>query len=143
MTAVLDKSKWSIASKLAQAMSPTDTIMRISTSDLARFKPESNTHYYLTIRSCSRFEVVRVTAARSDGLCVDRGIDNTTATDWPVGSCISFEWNPSQLCEFVAGCGHAGTTGITGTVCTDCSTCLTLVDGVIVGQEGGKPCSDR
>lgn len=142
MTAVLDVEKWGVSGKITQALTPDSTTMRVSSADIVRVRPKEGTHYYLTLRSCGRYEVVKVTCVTSDSLCITRGIDKTTPEHWPVGTCFQFEWNPSQLCEYVANCGHPTSTGLTGVVCTDCSSCLTLENGVVIKVDGGKPCSN-
>ena len=58
-----------------------------------------NKHYtYLTVIGDCVHEVIRVCSV-SGSLYVDRAIDETCMGDWPCGTEVSFEWNPSAIAD--------------------------------------------
>jgi hypothetical protein len=91
-------------SNLGATLLPSDVVVRLTMGQGARFPVPIGTHFYLTVREGNAVERLRVTSRAGDLLAVARGQDGTTPMTFSRGACVSVEWNPAQLCEFVAGC---------------------------------------
>lgn len=102
----------------------------VRSADAPRFAVPAGDYYWLTIRQDVRREVVRVTATHGTRLTVVRGEDGTQAQRFTAGACVSVEWNPAQMREFLASVatGCEPQPGVAGTHCLGCTTCIT-VDG--------------
>ncbi len=140
----LSTTQWGRTSVLSSAATADDTTLSIAPADAAGLAVAPGTHYYLTLRSGSRREVVRVVGSVATELLVERGQDGTTPQSWPILTCVVVEWNPLQLREFIESIG-AGTepTGVApGTYCVDCTTCLTInAAGQITAVDGAGGCA--
>ena len=131
--------------KLAAAMTTSQLTLRVPAGMGAAFDPGAGNHYYLTIRSGDSVERVKVISRTGDTLTLEgRGADDTTARQWPQNACLSIEWNPAQLCEFVQNCmsGAPAPTGVEPqTVCMGSCTCFDVAsDGRITRISGGQSC---
>ena len=125
----LDTTHFGQNSTLAADILPSDTVINLPYGDGAKYQPlAAGKYFYLTIRSGTRREVVKVTSIVGDTLYVTRGQDGTTPQAFPVDACVNFEWNPKQLCEFTQRCTGQIPTPIIdpGTYCFDCNTCITI-----------------
>lgn len=142
---VLNPNPIGTTAQLAAPMTNSQLTLRVPSGVGALLDPGAGNHYYLTIRSSSAVERVKV-IARSGGLLTleGRGADNTTPQAWPQGACLSVEWNPAQLCEFVQNCmeGGAAPTGVEAqTVCMASCACIDVgADGRITKITGGQSC---
>lgn len=134
-------NNWGAATKLTSSVGVADTVLNITASTGSKFTVAAGTYYYATLKYNSVREFVKVMAQTADTLTVIRAQDNTVAQSFPTGACIVVEWNPAQLCEYVAGCVNGtNTDGITGVNCIDCGTCLTLSNGKITAINGAQSC---
>jgi hypothetical protein len=118
--------------KTASAVTAAQTTITLQSGQGALFAPGTGNHYWLTLRSDTAVERVRVTARTGDVLTVQaRGMDGTTAYAWNAGTCVSVEWSPTQLCEFTTQCVAGAPVPVLtnpGNFCFDPCTCFT-VDG--------------
>jgi hypothetical protein len=143
---MLNTTKWGAQGALGAGATALATTLRLETGQGTRFGPlPAGDHFYLTLKSGGVTERVRVTAVAGDTLTVIRGVDNTSAVAFPTGACVSFEWNPAQLCEFATSCAVTAAlpnTGVTpGTYCTNCTTCFEVgADGRIKNVNGATTC---
>ena len=127
---MLNVNNYGNTGELAATAEATDTSLVVRSFDAPKFNTPAGSHYYLTIRQDARREVVLVTGVLGTNLTVVRAEDGTTAQRFTAGACITVEWNPAQLLEFL-GAGPGGCTavpGVAGTYCLGCTTCIT-VDG--------------
>lgn len=131
-------------SALPRPISATAAQIPVEAGRGAMFDPGPGNHYYLTIRQDGMVERVRVTGRSGDLLQVQRGVDGTVARNWNQNACLTVEWNPAMLCEFIQQCMNGGPTpsGVTaGTYCLSQCHCVTVgADGRITAIEGGTGC---
>ena len=127
---MLNLSNYGNMGELSSTAESADTELYVRSFDAPRFTLPAGDHYYLTIRQEGRREVVRVTATAGTRLTVVRGEDGTSAQRFTAGACVTVEWNPQQLREFMTtfSSGCEPQPGVAGTHCLGCSTCIT-VDG--------------
>lgn len=140
---MIDVTKLNRQTKLMASVTATDTFVRVPTGLGAVLRPASGTHYYATIYSGTRREIVLVTGASGDQLTVTRATDNTVAQSFPSGSCFIIEWNPAQLCEWVTeGCVQALKPVMApGTYCLECTSCIEVdAAGRITAINGATKC---
>lgn len=142
---MLNPTPLGTSSKLASAITASQTTLRVSAGHGQALDPGAGNHYYLTIRSGTSVERVKVIGRSGDVLTLEgRGTDGTVARAWPAGACLTVEWNPAQLCEFVQNCvaGAAEPTGVEPqTVCMSSCTCIDVgADGRITRISGGASC---
>ena len=142
---MLDVTNYGNTGKLGGAVTATQTVLPLVAGTGNLFSLAASTHYWLTIRSGAAMERVKVTARVGDTLVVaGRGMDGTTATAWNANACLSVEWNPTQLCEFVQQCtaGIPLPSSVTpGTFCLDKCTCITVdATGRITNINKGTSC---
>lgn len=139
----LSTTQWGLSTVLSASIQAEATGLKISVVNAAAFHPAPGTHYYLTLRADGRREVVRVVGAAGTTLVVQRGQDGTAASWWPQGACLSVEWNPQQLREFIeqVGAGTEPTGVVPGTYCLDCTSCLSVnAAGQITSINGAGGC---
>lgn len=136
---VIDATKLNLQTKVTRKVVATDLFLYLNTGMGAYFKPADGTHYYGTLYSGVKREIVLVTGASGDMLEVRRGEDHTLIQEFPAGACFMVEWNPAQLCEFVQSCVNGESPVMSpGTYCLECNTCIdvdaygriTKIDGV-------------
>jgi len=142
---MLNATNIGASAKLAAAITSTQLTLRVPSGTGATFDPGTGNHFWLTIRSGSSMERVKVIGRSGDVLTLEgRGGDDTTARQWPAGACLSVEWNPAQLCEFIQNCmaGAPAPTGVTPqTVCMASCACIDVgADGRITKITGGQTC---
>ena len=134
---------WGNSTTTLGNLSATSQLIVLPPGEGAKFRPLPTAGYfYTTIRSGALREVVKVTKVTGDTLTVERGLDNTTAQAFPTGSCLEVEWNPLQLCEFVAQCGQAAIEPLITpqTICTNCPVCIDIdAMGRIINVVGKEP----
>lgn len=143
---MIDASKFYLRTILANDVQPSDQFITVAAGAVTRFKPAEGTHYYLTIGGGSGvIEVVRVTATSGNRLFVERGLDGTEARAWKSSTCISFQWNPLQLCEMINSCRPEPTCFMPGKYKITCDSVLEVAaDGRLVSINGeGSLCSDQ
>ena len=127
--------------ELANAIAYNDNHIVLVGGSGVMFSVPSDKYYYATLRYDSKREVVKVLSIVGDKLTVTRGEDGTPMQSFPKGACVTVEWNPKQLCEFVAQCQQQELPGgVTGVTCIDCGSCLTLDNGRIVSVTGEQAC---
>ena len=138
---MLNTKVWGRCTKLAKAITSTDTQITLPVGDGSKFRINDQEHFYLTLRNGGVMEVVKVVARAGDVLTVERAQDNTTAQTFGKGSCACVEWNPQQLCEFVKSCA-GGCTNITPqTFVVTCGTSVTVNEcGNITAINGSETC---
>jgi hypothetical protein len=141
---MLNTTKFGAVSELGAALTATSQQITLPAGQGLRFSPlASGDYFYLTLKNAGQREVVKVTNVQNDVLTVIRGVDNTTAQAFPKGSCVAFEWNPLQLCEYSTQCTNATLpTGVAaGTYCFNCNTCITVNgEGRIISIDGEVEC---
>ncbi len=142
---MLNVNPYGQSAKLATAMTSSQLTLKLPSGSGSAFDPGAGNHYYLTIRSGSNVERVKVIGRTGDTLTLEgRGADGTTAREWPQGACLSVEWNPAQLCEFTQNCmaGAPAPVGVTPqTVCMGSCTCFDVdASGRITRISGGQSC---
>lgn len=139
---MINVDNWGRQSQLAKDISKTDTLIKLPLNDGSKFKIPDSDHFYLTLYNGSIREVVKVVSVAGDVLTVDRGQDNTTAVFFPKKSCVVFEWNPAQLCEFLHTCMDGNKKHINPqTLCFSECTCIRVDEGGhIVEVNGGVGC---
>jgi hypothetical protein len=130
---------------LATAITSNGLTLRVPSGMGQALDPGTGNHFWLTIRSGSSIERVKVIGRSGDLLTLEgRGGDGTTARQWPAGACLEVEWNPAQLCEFIQNCmaGAASPTGVTPqTICMASCACIDVgADGRITKISGGQSC---
>ena len=127
---MLNVNSWGRSSKLASAITKEQTIFKLENGDGVKFRISDSDHFYLTLYNGNVREVVKVVNVDRDTLTVERGQDETVSMSFPKGSCVIFEWNPVQLCEFIHQCANENTTKIKPqTVCSADCFCLDLDEG--------------
>lgn len=141
---MIDVSKYGLNTKISSDVTATDSFIPLPAGLIGTFTPVAGTHYYMTLwgKGTNR-EVVRVTAVSGNKIVVDRGIDQTAPQAWPAGTCIGFDWNPTQLCEMWSACGNGlDNVMAPGTYCIECTSCLTVnATGQITAIDGAtKQC---
>ena len=141
---MLNVTKYGASSALAVPLTATATELVLPAGQANRFKTlPAGDWFYLTLKNAGQREVVKVTSIVNDTLTVVRGVDNTSPIAFPKGSCVAFEWNPLQLCEYTNQCVNAETpTGVeAGTYCFNCNTCITVNgQGRITSIDGEVSC---
>lgn len=133
-------ANWGAKSTLSLDVTPTDTTISIPTPNNLLFTPPAGDHVYITVRSGNKFERMKVVDTHLGKLIVERGVDNTTPKSFYAGACVTIEWNPAQLCEYVRNCmdGVPDRCVTPQTVCMDCNTCLEVdASGHIVSINKG------
>jgi hypothetical protein len=141
---MIDVTKYGLNTKTSADVSATDKFIPLPAGLIGTFAPVAGTQYYMTLwgKGTSR-EVVRVLGISGSKIHVDRGIDQTAAQAWPAGTCIGFDWNPSQLCEMWSSCsGNPTDVMAPGTYCIECTSCITVdAEGRITNIDGAvKQC---
>lgn len=141
---MIDVSKYGLSTKTASDVKAGDKFIPLPTGLIGAFTPVAGTQYYLTLwGNGTKREVVRVTGVSGNKIAVDRAIDQTSPQDWPAGTCISFDWNPTQLCEMWQSCnGDPNDVMAPGTYCIECTSCITIdASGRITDIDGAvKQC---
>ena len=143
---MLNTTKFGATGTLGQPLTATATTMALSSGQGSRFGPlPAGDYFYATVKSGGTREVVKVTALAGDVAIIVRAVDNTAATSFVSGACVTIEWNPAQLCEFARSCAISAAlvpTGVTpGTYCTNCTTCFEVgADGRITKVNGATAC---
>lgn len=128
-------------SKLSTAVDINQTVLQLPFGDGAKFKVPLGDHFYVTLRSGTIFEHVKVVSASQDTITVVRGQDNTNKQSFNLGACVDVMWNPAQLCEYVKSCATGTGMGYhTGTACMTCDTCFEIEDGRIKSVNGSTTC---
>lgn len=125
---MIDVSKYGLSTKTSADVNAGDKFIPLPAGLIGAFTPVAGTHYYLTLwGKGTKREVVRVLSVSGSKLYVDRGVDQTADQDWPAGTCINFDWNPTQLCEMWQACAN-GTENVMapGTYCIECTSCITV-----------------
>lgn len=120
------------AARLMAPLGPSDTLLQIPPEEAARLDL-SNGVYWLTLTDSpnpleqTKWEIVEV----SEGLVVERGMDGTTAQQWPADTLIYCAVTAGQLSALQArvqalenNTGGGGTvsgalTGVSGAILTD------------------------
>lgn len=136
------KSKWGLSTKIVGALNTGDTFLKVPSDVLSAWIPASGTQYYATLRSGGQIEHVLVKGyIAGRGLLVARAQDGTTVGNFPAGSCISVEWNPQQLLDFLDNKPDVKPKIQAGVHCIGCNTCLTIeADGTISAINGAESC---
>ena len=140
---MLNTKPFGLLSELAKPITASDNEIMVPMGEGVRFKIPSYDHFYITVRNGGIREYMKVTSVVGDKLKVERGVDDTTATSFPKGSCVKVEWNPSQLCEFVTNCVDSpAKKGIEPqTICWTCDTCIEIDEGGhIISVNGSNKC---
>lgn len=138
---MLNVSFWGKCTKLASAITATQTQIKLPIGDGSKFRMADTDHFYMTIRNGGVQEVVKVVARSEDTLTVERGQDNTSAHAFGKDACMCVEWNPAQLCEFIKSCA-GGCSNITPqTFVVTCGTAIEVnACGNIVNINGSSKC---
>lgn len=138
---MIDVTKYGLSTKTSSDIKATDKFIPLPVGVAGTFAPTAGTHYYMTLwgKGTNR-EVVRVVGLSGNKIAVERGIDHTSAQDWPAGTCIGFDWNPTQLCEMWRSCnGDPGAVMAPGTYCIECTSCITVdASGRITSIDGAE-----
>jgi len=142
---MLNVNNYGARTTLAVAMTSNALTLRVPSGMGAAFDPGPGNRVWVTIRSGSSFERVKVIGRSGDVLTLEgRGGDNSAARQWPAGACLEIEWNPAQLCEFTQNCmtGAPAPTGVEPqTVCMASCACIDIgADGRITRISGGSSC---
>jgi hypothetical protein len=142
---MLNPASIGLSTKLTEGLSETGLQLRVHAGMVSRFDPGIGNHVYLTLSHAGATERVKVTGRIGDLLTIEgRGTDNTDARAWPAGTCVTSEWNPLQLCEFIGQCvaGAATPTGVAPqTVCMSSCACIDIgADGRITRVSGNTTC---
>lgn len=138
---MLNTEVWGKCTKLAKAISPTDTEIKLPIGDGSKFKLNGDDHFYLTLKNGGVREVVKVVARNGDTLTVERGQDGLTAQGFGKDSCACVEWTPTMLCEFVQSCTSRCTKITPQTVVVQCGTAIEVNEcGNIVSIDGSEKC---
>lgn len=140
---MLDVVNMGNQSTLVRKIEPTDTEIHLTSGGGRRFKVDPQDHFYLTVRSGSRHEFVRVLSVEGDRLKIDRGQGGTDPQRFNAGACVIEEWCPPQLEEFIeqhsSGLDHTGVEA--GTYCMTCDTCIDVDStGRITDIDKAKGC---
>lgn len=104
-----------VVTTLRQGLLTTDTIMRVKVGDGAKFALPIGDYAYVTLRDKLNYEVVRYQIAGTvpilplpnpptspgDDITIIRAQDNTIARQFPVGTCVTIEWNEAQFNDTV------------------------------------------
>lgn len=132
---------WGNYTKLNKAITRDDTTISVPYGDGRLLKLGSGEHFYLTLRNGSQREVVKVVAKNGDLFTVERGQDGTTAKDFGRGTCLSVEWNPAQLCEYVHSCVQGCTNIKPQSFVVGCGTSIEVnACGNIIAVNGSEKC---
>lgn len=138
---MLNVSFWGKCTKLAKAITPTDTLIQLPVGDGAKFKLNGDEHFYLTIKSGGVREVVKVVARNGDTLTVERGQDGLTAQGFGKDSCACVDWTPTMICEYVQSCVQGCTNITPQTFVVQCGTAIEVnACGNIVSINGSEKC---
>lgn len=140
---MLSVRNWGNKSTLALGITATDDYITLAPGAEQLFPISTGEHFYLTLRTETKREVVLVTGGVGRQRQVERGQDGTAIQSFPAGTCIEVEWNPAQLREFVASvrCGTEVTGVSPGTYCLGCTTCITVnAAGQVVSINGSEGC---
>lgn len=92
-----------VSTALRAPISPSDTVLQLTTGAGAFFNIPAGSYCYLTINTATTAEIVKYTSVGTvlnDSITVVRGQDGTTAQSFPSGACISEGWNVEQVREF-------------------------------------------
>jgi hypothetical protein len=118
-------------SKLTQVFTTLSTEIVVPTTDRPLFDVGVNNHSYVTLRSGSKVERIKISGLTTNGVAVvARGIDGTTPQEF-MNACIEVEWCASMVCEFVKSC-VAGTSAEPAptvqaqTICMSSCACLDI-----------------
>lgn len=138
---MLNSDVWGKCTKLAKAITPTDTQITIPVGDGSKFPLNDDEHFYLTLRNGGVKEVVKVVARTGDTLVVERGQDGLSAQGFGKESCACVEWTPTMLCEFVQSCVSGCTKVKPQTFVVQCGTAIEINEcGNIVSVNGSEKC---
>lgn len=130
---------------LGKPATATDLTLTLKSGEGARVAPGPGNHIWVTLRRGAKVERVKVIARNGDVLSLEgRGADGTSAQDWIAGDCVSVEWSPAMMCEYITACmaSAPAPSGVTpGTYCLDRCTCLEVgTDGRIMKIDQGSSC---
>lgn len=140
---MLDVTNMGNQSTLVHGVRPDDNTIHLESGDGRRFKVDKQDHFYLTLRSGSKHEFVRVEDVSGDRLQIDRGQGGTTPQRFNAGACVIEEWCPPQLKEFIRQFSQGlDSTGVeAGTYCLSCATCIDVDStGRITGIDKTQGC---
>ncbi len=138
---MLNAKFWGKCTKLASAITPSETRFKLPAGDGSKFRLGDDEHFYMTIRSGGVQEIVKVVGRQEDVLIVERGQDNSFAHSFGKNACMCVEWNPAQLCEFVQGCVQGCTNITPQTFVVGCGTAIEInACGNIVNVNGSEKC---
>lgn len=138
---MLNMKNYGNSARLSAPVEPGDTEFKIVPADTAKLSIPSGDYYYLTVREGVRREVVRVDATTGFTLTVVRGRDGTTAQRFTTNACLSVEWNPQQLLDFIGVINNPVTGVGPGTYCLGCNTCIDVDSaGRITAINGAEGC---
>ena len=104
-----------VTTHLRQGLLTTDTTMRVKLGDGAKFALPIGDYAYVTLRDKLNYEVVRYQIAGTiptlpapnppvspgDDITIIRAQDGTIARQFPVGTCVTIEWNEAQVNDTV------------------------------------------
>jgi hypothetical protein len=127
---MLNASMVGAKSSLALPLAAADTLLTLPSGHAARYSPGLNNHTYLTVRGAGgAVERIKVGPALGDVMpIIGRAADSTAAQAFPAGSCVTFEWTPSMVCEQMSNCnGIQSVTPISlvpGTLCMASCDCV-------------------
>lgn len=119
-----------VTTHLRQGLLTTDTIMRVKLGDGAKFALPIGDYAYVTLRDKLNYEVVRYQIAGTvpvlplpnppvspgDDIAIIRAQDNTIARQFPVGTCVTIEWNEAQINDTVNQIAELHETEVLGTL---------------------------
>lgn len=114
-----------VVTTLREGLLATDTVMKVKIGDGAKFLLGEGQYVYVTLRDRVTYEVVRVNAFEvgdppvattpGDDLTIVRGQDDTDAKQFPVGTCVTIEWNWQQFDEIANRIASEHEATVTGT----------------------------
>lgn len=139
---MLKSNNYGLRTSNTRVVGASDKEVSIPLSDSVKFQLTPSEYFYITVRNGDQREFMKVTGTDGNKLLVERGVDGTKPTTFQKGSCISVEWNPSQLCEFVKNCvGNNKPVVDPQVICCSCDTCFEIDDGGhIIKVNGGDAC---
>lgn len=139
---MLKANNFGLRTSNTRVIGASDKEVCIPLSDSTKFTLTPSEYFYITVRNGDHREFMKVVGSDGNKLLVERGVDGTKASSFPKGSCISVDWNPSQLCEFVKNCvGNDKPTVDPQVVCFSCDTCFEIDEGGhIIKVNGGESC---
>jgi hypothetical protein len=111
------------------AISPSAGLIPIDSAVASAFATQLGSGFtFASLSDGTNYEIVKITSVSSANLVVVRGQDDTTASAFPMGTCLRFIWEEQGIAAIVGALPAVTITGIHAAVVTNPSANHWVVD---------------